>query len=219
MTRIPTALCLAVALTTMTPVSFGQGGSHDNAPGTVLHDAGNRAYEDGMHREALQMFLASARWADKLSQFNLGVMHYKGEGTDADPATAWAWFELSAERGYPQMVETADSLWADLDDAQRARAESIHAELLPVYGDAIAVDRTARYMKREKRKMTGSRVGFVGNMTVYTRDGLHQDGESFYSAERWDYRRLIELEARVFDELARGRVEVGEIDVMDESDR
>jgi TPR repeat protein len=169
-----------------------------------------------MHREALQMFRASARWADKLSQYNLGVMHYKGEGTEPDPATAWAWFELAAEREYPQMVEAADSLWADLDEDQRKRARIIHDELLPVYGDEVAVERTARYMEREKRKMTGSRVGFIGTMKIYTRDGLHHDGESFYAAERWDYRRLIELEARIFDELARGRVEVREIDIIED---
>lgn len=219
MNRILISIALGALLAVLPPVASSQGGSHENAPGTVLHDAGNRAYEDGMYREALQMFKASARWADKLSQFNLGVMHYKGQGTTTDPATAWAWFELAAERGYPQMVETADSLWADLDDDERVKAEAILAELLPVYGDEVAVERTARYMEREKRKMTGSRTGFIGALVVHTRDGKHHDGESFYAEERWDYRRLIELEARIFDELARGRVEVGEMDVIEETDR
>ena len=193
------------------------GNTHQNAPGTRAHDDGNIAYRDGMFREAIMKYIESAYWADKLSQFNLGVMYYHGEGVERDPATAWAWFALSAERGYPQMKEAADGVWKELDDAERQRAKEIHADLLPKYGDAVALERTANHMEREWRNRTGSRVGAdTGNLQVMDRTmpmGMSEPGHKFYAKERWDYETIVNIERQIFENLSRGRVEVGELEV------
>src|SRR5690606_24748896 len=202
------------------PLAVAQG-THDNAPGTPAHDAGNVAYAEGRYADALQKFRESARWADKLSQYNLGVMHYLGQGTPPDLATAWAWFELSAERDYPQMVQAAAGVWETLDDAGRARATAILETLQPEYGDAAAFERTAKHMERERRQATGSRTGFIGSMRVHTRhmpEGMDVDGEDFYADERWDYGTIVDLEGKVLTNLDRGYVEVGELETIEKSD-
>lgn len=215
MNRTFVVLLLALFLS---PSAHAQG-THDNAPGTRPHNEAMNAYEQGQYGEALRKYRESARWADKVSQYNLGVMYYLGEGTEPDLATAWAWFELSAERGYPQMVKAAKGAWDALDEAGRARAQSLLEELRPEYGDAVALERTKKYMDRERRDVTGSRTGFVGAMRVRSRtmpEGMDVDGESFYAEERWDYESIVELEGKVFDNMASGRVEVGEMEEVEE---
>ena len=87
-------------------------------------------------------------------------MHLRGEGTDFDPVQAWAWLELSAERGYPSMVEAANELFDLLDEEQRRQARRLlDQELMPEYGDAVAVPRAQVEMDRRRRQSTGSRVG------------------------------------------------------------
>ena len=99
---------------------------------------GMEAYEDGRHEEALTYFRRAARYADKPSQAMVGEMLWKGEGGAPDPALAYAWMDLAAERGYPGFTIIRERYWAQLDEARRreavARGEEIYAE----YGDAVA---------------------------------------------------------------------------------
>ncbi|MEX0899298.1 MAG: SEL1-like repeat protein [Gammaproteobacteria bacterium] len=215
----PSVLLVVLLAVVFAPQANAQG-THDNAPGTRPHNEALTAYEEGRYGDALRKYRESARWADKVSQFNLGVMHYLGQGTEPDLATAWAWFELSAERDYPEMVKAAKGAWAALDDDGRARALTILETLRPEFGDAVALERTAKYMDRERKgTMTGSRVGFVGNLRVRSRnmpEGMDVDGEDFYAAERWDFETIVELEGKVFDNLARGYVDVGELETLED---
>ncbi|MEM1081429.1 MAG: hypothetical protein AAGH65_07590, partial [Pseudomonadota bacterium] len=131
-----------------------------------------RAFEAGMYPAALTHYKSAARWADKFAQYNVGIMYLRGYGTEFDPVRAWAWFELSAERGYPEMVETADLLWDKFNGAQQRRARDIFEnELLPDYSDDARKSLTARRMERERRQATGSRVGSIGNLTIIDQSG------------------------------------------------
>lgn len=195
------------------------GNPHEHEPGARRHAEAMRHYESGNYRVAMGFFRYSAYWADKLSQHNLGVMHYLGQGTPRDPARAWAWFELAAERKYPQLIEVADRVWGELDEDERERARTIlDEELKPEYGDQVAVQRTARRMERERRKTTGSRTGFIPlGLEIITDDsGMTRSAEDYYAAEKWDFYQLIELEAKVFDALHRGRVRVSPLEIIDD---
>lgn len=192
------------------PFDFAQ-----RTPGYPLVDKGSQFYSNGFYSGAIRHFERAAHWADKMAQHNLGVMHYRGDGVERDPARAWAWFELAAEREYPEFVGIADAVWAQLDEAQRERAQAIFEELRPDYGDETAVPRTRRRMERERRNVTGSRTGSVGNVTVIDGTGTH-DGEHYFAEEKWDFERIIELETRAFEALARGNVTIGELELLDE---
>ncbi|WP_019465959.1 tetratricopeptide repeat protein [Dyella japonica] len=122
--------------------------------------AGMRYYADGNYAKAMEYFRLGARYADKLSQLSIGLMYLHGEGVERDPATAYAWLSLAAERGYPRYVATRDELWKTLDAAQRAQATATLAQLSVVYGDAVAKPRMAKELRQAKGEMTGSYLGF-----------------------------------------------------------
>ena len=188
-------------------------------PGEYLHAKAMDYYERGNHYVAYKTFLKSARWADKLSQFNLGVMHFKGQGMEADKARAWAWFKLSAERGYPKMTRMVEHVEKELGDAQLERGRRIlEDELKPEYGDAVAVPKATRRMEKERENITGSRTGFVGNLDVLLPDGTTMDGQSFYKEGNWDYQLYIQREKRIFDALDRGNVTLGEFDIVEDEE-
>ncbi len=232
---ILSAVVLAAGAIGWSPVSAQQGHYLDRAPGTQHLAPAQRAYENGMYGVALRRFEKAAFWADKVAQFNLGVMHYHGQGVDADHARAWAWMSLAAEREYPHMVALADQVWAGLDEADQERAMGIlESELLPDYGDEVAVARTSRHMTREQRKATGSRTGFAGNFLSVnevkgpasfnketqqlTFNSNHSVGTDFYQPELWDFEYIMAAEKWEFDAASRGHVLLHDIELEDLDD-
>lgn len=205
-------------------------------PGSRLMVQGNNAYQARQYPTAMANFLRAAHWADKLAQHNVGVMYYLGQGVERDPARAWAWFELAAERDYPHLTAIADQVYAELDEPSQQRGQTIlETELLGDYGDQIAVPRTARRMSRERRSLAGSRVGAVGSMRVvdvdpngsaslsYVRDmivieyfGKEHSGDLFFAKPLWDFHQVLDAEAIVFDAIARGQVTLREVKVSDD---
>lgn len=208
---IVTILCL--------PSTWAHAQGANALPGEYLHAKAMDYYERGNHYVAYKTFLKSARWADKLSQFNLGVMHYKGQGMEVDKPRALAWFKLAAQRDYPRMVRMVDAVSRKLTPQQIARAERIYEdELKPEYGDAVAVPKATRRMEQERKNVTGSRTGFVGNLKVVLPDGTTRDGEQFYKEGNWDYQLYIQREKRIFDALDRTNVTIGDFEVKEDED-
>jgi hypothetical protein len=208
---------LAIALLTLSASpALGQV-SANAAPGFYYHEKANEAYEAGRYTIARERHEMAARWADKLSQYNLGVMHYHGQGVPADRARAWAWFKLSAERRYPAFLQMLEQVGAELDAAERVRAQAIFEELEAEFGDAVAVPRADRRMQREMANVTGSRAGFVGTITVIDGRGSHI-GADYFKRDNWDFASILDREAQQFDALERTRVELREMRVKEPQD-
>jgi len=193
-----------------------------------------RAYQYGFYGPALRRFERAAFWADKLAQYNIGVMHYLGQGVDSDPARAWAWawawFELAAERGYPVLQTYAAQVRDELDATQRERGERIlRDQLLPRYGDAHAIERTRRHRDREFRKATGSRLGWaptrlnvleVKGPVIYNQftnslqaSARRFQGPEYYRRELWDFDRVLANEEWIFNEERRGSILLRDLEV------
>lgn len=119
----------------------------------VFRQRGFEAHAQGRYGGALDYFRMAARFADKPSQLALGMMHLNGEGTPADPAAAYAWLDLAAERGYPDMLALREEVWARLDPAQQARAIELGRGLYAEYGDAVA---KPRHWQRVQSHLVGS---------------------------------------------------------------
>lgn len=93
-------------------------------------------YAAGDHSRALLIYEKElARAGDKYAQYMVGFMHLAGEGVDADPVAAMAWYRLAAERGEESFVEARDELAASLPPAALERSEDLFAELWRKYGD------------------------------------------------------------------------------------
>ena len=57
-------------------------------------DSAFKLYEKGKYAEAFYAFKNLAYIGDKSSQFNLGVMYFRGEHVQSDPVEAYAWMSL-----------------------------------------------------------------------------------------------------------------------------
>lgn len=122
--------------------------------------AGMRRYAHKDYAGALKYFEVGAYYADKLSQLSTGLMCLNGEGVTKDPVTAYAWFDLAAERDYPEFIATRDNLKAQLTTEQLTRAMELRGKLAERYGDAVAKPRMAHQLRLGQAQMTGSRAGF-----------------------------------------------------------
>jgi len=133
--------------------------------------AGMHRYTAGDYPAAMKYFLASARYADKVSQLSIGLMYLNGQGVTKDPVTAFAWLDISAERHYPQFVVTRDRVWSELDAAQREQAEALVKSLAAEYGDAVAKPRMALALRQGLAQQTGNGLGYdksgaISSLTV-----------------------------------------------------
>jgi len=222
------ALGLAPNLVQATSVNHAQ-----KTPGYHQTNDGALEYARGNYFDAYRDFKSAARWSDKTAQFNLGVMYYLGHHVERNIPQAWAWFKLSAERGYPLMVEATESIGSEMTPEQQALAEGLFENLNSKYGDDATLSRTQRRMDRDRRSLGGSRVGTpmgplltlepggqgrnngYGQTAVYfgeVRDG-HQD---YYDRERWDLDWVLAKEADFWDAMARSNVTLRDFIVQEE---
>jgi hypothetical protein len=122
--------------------------------------AGFQRYARHQYAEALHFFELGAYYADKPSQFSIGLMHLNGEGVARDPVAAFAWFDLAAERGYLAFAVTRDRVRAMLTPEQLSQAIALRSTLSTRYADAVAKPRMAAELREGLTRMTGSRAGF-----------------------------------------------------------
>lgn len=205
-------LLLTAAGASASPFDFAE-----HTPGYRLATDASRFYENGSYFTARHRFKQAAYWGDKLAQHNVGAMYYRGDGVERDPVRAWAWFELAAERDYPEFVAVANAVRSELDERQRQEADALLEELRAEYGDEVAVPRTRQRMERERRRMTGTRTGSVGRLTVIDGRGTH-DAEQYFAEEKWDFDWIVRHERQVFDALARANVSIGPLQLVDDDE-
>jgi TPR repeat protein len=117
-------------------------------PDIINEFAGMHRYAAGDYASAMQSFLIAASYADKPSQLSIGLMYLNGQGVQKDPATAWAWISIAAERDYPQFVSTRDDLWRQLSSGQRQQAKATAQQLYAQYGDQVAQPRMLQALQQ-----------------------------------------------------------------------
>jgi TPR repeat protein len=59
-------------------------------------------YQRGEHARALREYRTAAERGERLAQFNLAMMLFRGEGQAADPEQALEWLRKAAAAGLPQ---------------------------------------------------------------------------------------------------------------------
>jgi uncharacterized protein len=175
------------------------------------------AAANGRWVDAARMFRLAARYADKYSQHRLSMLYWHGVGVARDPVEAYVWADLAAERGYPQFLAIRERMWDGLTPAQQAavpaRGDAVYRE----FGDPVAKRRFADALAQAKRKVTGSRTGFVGTLAVGTmpKNGLlpnlfeNAAVASIYKPERIDPERYWTIEDRVWKDVT---VTVGDLE-------
>jgi TPR repeat protein len=143
----------------------------------------------------------------------LAQMHWQGEGTAVDRATAYAWMDLAAERGYPIFLVEREKYWAALSATEQARALEVGRGLYERYGDEVAKPRLARVMRAGQwRSMTGSRTGYNAGirMAQSGADGSLDASSSIpadvYDSRYWHPDSYWALQDQIWIGLPRGEV-------------
>lgn len=132
----------------------GAGAAEDFAAGLAATEAGD-------YERALAVWRPLAEAGDAASQFNVGMMHARGEGVAKDYAEAARWFRKAAEQGEVQAQARLGGMYArgigvERDDREAAdwlyrAAEQHHVEsqydlgVLYAKGDGVRRDYEAAY--------------------------------------------------------------------------
>jgi TPR repeat protein len=172
-------------------------------PGNYLEYRAQFYLRKGDYEEALRLFELSGYWANKVAQYNVGIMYFNGIGSiPRDRVRGTAWLGIAAE----QHGETADAAlhaaWDKLTPAEREEADRVFRELDRKYGDRIAFRRARQHYESERRSAVGTRVGMLDNMIVVDANNLFRSGDGYYADQ----------DGAFADYMARlGQVAVGEI--------
>lgn len=191
---------------------------------------GQRDYELRRYPEALAAFRESARFADKLSQAMVAEMHWRGLGVPVDRATAYAWMDLAAERGFLTFLGKREHYWKNLSEPERERAlaigELVHAE----FGDELALKRIALRLRRGKSGSVGRTTegvvavarrgerfsasaqrgaGLGGVAPMTSRGGSRVTMSRYYDPNLWEPKRYVAWHRDQLEFTRRGLVIIG----------
>ena len=182
---------------------------------------GVEAFKEGKHTQALQAFQRASLYGDKPSQAMVAEMLWNGQGAEADRALAYAWMDLAAERAYLPFLRLRERYWDSLDASEQARALTEGIAVYARYGDSVAQPRLDAVLRRERRKATGSRTGFIGSLKIYTpgADGHEQqiDGSKFYDPKYWDPVQYRAWQDSIWTEPKIGTVNVGSVEAVSDT--
>jgi FOG: TPR repeat, SEL1 subfamily len=149
----------------------------DARPGEYYFQLAVRAFEKKQYSHAIDMYKVAAAWAYKPADYNLGVMYFRGQGIPADRPLGTAWMVLAAERNDPHYAQARDLMVRALSNAEFATADTLFGQLVPTYGDKVALHRAKVRWAQVRADMTGSRVGgTVGMLRVGGEDHTHTNG-------------------------------------------
>lgn len=109
----------------------------ESSTASASYRKGLEYYQSEEYQEAYFTFKNMAAVGDKPSQYNLGVMYYRGEHVDQDNAMAYAWMTLASELGEERYKNNADKIFESLDDKGKEAAAEQFARLSGLYGDDV----------------------------------------------------------------------------------
>ncbi|MGH8122723.1 MAG: hypothetical protein ACREPT_08100 [Rudaea sp.] len=139
------------------------------------------------YREALDLFELAGFWANKVAQYNAGLMYYNGIGVPVDKVRGVAWLGIAAEEHDDLAVRALEVAYASLNAEEKQQANLTWKQLDEKYGDAVALPRALRRFNVEAHGATGSHLGFLANLQVYETgtDGssLGQSGFTYYRGQ------------------------------------
>jgi len=176
---------------------------------------GLEAMRGKQYEDAFKYFSRAAFYADKPSQGMVAEMLWNGQGVDKDHILGYAWMDLAAERGYAGFLGLRERYWNELDAGERTRALEVGQDIYARYGDAAAKPRIATQLRRGRKRVTGSRTGFAGNVQIYIPGpGSYEkiDGTKFYDPRYWDPDKYQQWHDSIWLKPRVGRVTVGEIE-------
>ena len=87
------------------------------------------------YASALRLFELSGYWADKVAQYNAGIMYFNGIGVPTDKVLGTAWLGIAAEAHDSLADQALQAAYAELTPEQRSQADVAFQQLDEKYGD------------------------------------------------------------------------------------
>ncbi len=187
----------------------------DHHPDMKYRLLGIEALGEKRYEDAMKYFRRASFFADKPSQGMVAEMYWNGQGVARDPAMAYAWMDLAAERGYVWFIKLRERYWKELTPAERERAVQEGQAIYARFGDAAAKPRYEFQLRTGRREMTGSRTGFRGNVQIQVPGpaGMQMiEGSKFYDDRYWDAKKYWAWQDRVWRNPNGVRITIGEIE-------
>lgn len=101
------------------------------------------------YAEALRLFELSGYWADKVAQYNAGIMYFNGIGVPTDKVLGTAWLGIAAEAHDSLADQALQAAYAELTPEQRIQADAAFRQLDEKYGDDVALERALRRYQQD----------------------------------------------------------------------
>ena len=171
---------------------------------------GMEAYREGHRRDAFHYFRLASRYADKTSQALVGVMYWTGDGVAKDRALGYAWMDLAASRGYPELQRQRQLYMDQLSDAERAKAAELRPTLDADYGDVAGAKRLTLEIGASRAQVTGSHVGWLGSGFVAYGDNAVEDFSKFDKALHMNTAEYLQVKDVQWQLQMNSRVTVGD---------
>lgn len=177
----------------------------------------------GEPAKAAREFRRAAHYADKVSQAALAELIWEGALPGRSRSEAYAWMDLAAERGYPVFVAKREQYWAGLAAAEREAAIKVGVEIYSQYGDDVAKPRLAEMLRRGRVAVTGSRVGYVGQLQVLIPGPggnlISISGDEYYQDRLWRPEEYFAWQDQTWGVPPTGTVTVGELATQASDDK
>lgn len=138
------------------------------APDKYLMRKAIKSYQNGYNSSALTKFKQAAAFGNSDAQMYIGLMYLKALGSPQDWAKGYAWIRLAALDQTRKHLQLKDSVYSQLKESEIKQSEIEFEKISTEYGQSTALKRRDRWVKRQKQKSTGSRVGGqTGNVKTY----------------------------------------------------
>ncbi|MFT3761746.1 MAG: hypothetical protein QM761_03845 [Pseudoxanthomonas sp.] len=127
-------------------------------PGDFNFCLGQKYWEKGNYKAAMELMQLAAGWGNKAAQGVLGIAYFNGDGAPRDRALGLAWLALAAERQEPQRAGMYLGALADADEAEKAQAARLYRQMRGEYADEVAAARADKRYLREIRALANNPV-------------------------------------------------------------
>jgi TonB family protein len=163
-------------------------------------ELGMKHYQQSHFEKAFYEFQQAAKFGDFASQFNLGVMYFRGEFVPKDSIQAYAWLALAAqdtefkERGLHLTVyqglseeqkKSADQHYQEL--YAQFNSEAIEKNMVPIYTSTSSLSSRLRSLKNVNpvyptTMLRNGTVGWVDIFFTVTKEGTTRDHLVYYGS-------------------------------------
>jgi hypothetical protein len=114
-------------------------------PGKYYEQVAQDCLKEKNYPAALDAFQKAAYWTNKIAQYNIGIIYWKGmDGIPVDKVRAVAWLGIAAEQHGPDVDKALRDAFVELTPEQHVAASALWKQLNADYGDEVTQPRATK---------------------------------------------------------------------------